>query len=75
MGDLLLAQNNTICMLGNGESVRSGDRAPAKINTPCVFVREGENKYLHSLILHLCVIYCLHQLNLHVCCEGDRHSL
>ena len=35
--------------------VRSGDRAPAKIKTPCVFVREGENKCLHSLKLRLCV--------------------
>ena len=47
MGDLLVAQNDTMCMLGKGTvtlslCVRSGDRAPAKINTPCVFVREGE---------------------------------
>ena len=35
--------------------VRSGDRAPAKINTPCVIVREGEIKILHSLILRLCM--------------------
>ena len=58
MGDLLVAQNDTICMLAGTHyysclCVRSGDRVPAKINNPCVFVREGENKCLHSLILRL----------------------
>ena len=65
MGDLLVAQKLMIpyVCLGREQAliitlslcVRSGDRAPAKIKTPCVFVREGENKCLHSLKLRLCV--------------------
>ena len=35
--------------------MRGGDRELAQINIMCVYVREGETKCLHSLILYLCV--------------------
>ena len=35
--------------------MRGGDRELAQINIMCVYVREGETKCLHSLILDLCV--------------------
>ena len=62
MGDLLLAPIITTCMFGKGTGTHSysvcgmGRLMSAQINTTCVYVREGGNKCLHSLILHLCVV-------------------
>ena len=52
----------SVCLEGHRHSlillslcVRGGDREPAQINIMCVYVREGETKCLHSLLLDLCV--------------------